>query len=243
MATPEKPQASSLPVFRVESVTSTIENNGKVYARLISLEDKERNLYKVRERTGIVVENYKDKPLECVLEIVKARFFDLEELKEKKLNPPGNAIQGTFAGWNTGYKFFPELVEIVDGETGSADDEDFDEDAYDILATELFAQWGISGFGLDVYRDKPMIKTEDGVFFLNEFIFEEFIDQWEESLLPNVKVCLVIDELLLHGIKPYEGKFEIKKTLEEIYDVKPYEKLIIGDWIEIDNVKKKWWQL
>jgi hypothetical protein len=227
MATPEKPLAYTLPVFRVESVTPTIEKEGKTYSRLVSLENKEREQFKIRERTGIAVENYQDKPLECVLEIVKARFYDLEALKEKKQNPPKNAIQGTFAGWNTGYKFFQELVEMVDGETGDADDEDFNEDAYDILATELFEKWGVYGFGLGVYRDKPMIKTENGVYFLNEFIFEELIDRWEESLLPDVKVCFVIEELLLHGIKLYSGKWERKKTLEEIYNVKDNEMLIV----------------
>jgi hypothetical protein len=234
MATPEKPQTYNLPVFQPETVTPTLEKAGKTYARLISFKDKERKIYKTRERSGLVVENYIAKPLECVLEIVKARFFDIEELKEKKQKPPIDAIQGTFSGWNTGYKFFSELVTMVDGETGGSDDEDFDEDAYDVLATTLFEKWGVSGFGLDVYRDKPMLKTENGVFFLNEFIFEEAIDKWEESLLPNVSVSFVIEEMLLHGIKPYEGEWKVKKTLEEEYDVKPYEKLIIGRWRIID---------
>jgi len=235
MASPEKPLAHAFPLFQPENLISSLEKAGKIYARLFSLKDRERRICQARERSGIEVEKYNGKPLQCVAEIVKARFYDLEELEEKKKNPSKDAIYGTYAGWNTGYKFFPELVEMVDGETGSADDEDFNEDAYDVLATQLFEKWGVSGFGLDVYCDKPMLQTENGTFFLNEFIFEELIDEWEESPLPNVKVCFIIDELLIHAIKPFTGEWTVRKTMEEEYNLKSNERLIVGRWVEVDK--------
>jgi len=228
MSKPEKPTAFQLPAFLIKEVNPTLEKDGKIYARLITVQSKQSNTFAMRERNSLKVENYLNKPLECVVEIVKAHFFDFKE-KEGKNNLPPNSIKGTFMGWETGYKFFQELVTMVDGETGDSDDEDFNEDEYDELATKLFSEWGVSGFGLDVYRDKPMIKTEDmGTFFLNEFIFEELIDRWEESIEPFVPVCFTIEELLLHGIKPYEGKWEPKANNRQEIVLKENEMIIRG---------------
>lgn len=231
MAKPEKPLAYNLPLFLVSSVTPVLEKEGKIYARLITAQDRDEKVFTIRERTGIEVEKYTEKPLECVVEIIKARFFDL---KDDKIKPPTEAIHGTFVGWETGYKFFQELVSMVDGETGDADDEDFNEDEYDMLATELFTKWGIYGFGLDVYRDKPMLKTEQGVYFLNEFIFEELIDKWEESFIPNIPVCFIIDELLLHGIKIFEGEWKQDKSKQQEITAGHNEMIIRGGWQILD---------
>ena len=240
MAKPQLPIAENFPILQPTEVTFSFEGNGKIYARLTTATDQNGLAYSIRERSGLEVEKYQEKPIECVSEIVKARFFKIEELKENKQKPPADAIQGTFIGWNTGYKFFQELVSMVDGETGDADDDDFDEDEYDVLATELFAKWGISGFGLDVYRDKPMIKTENGVFFLNEFIFEEQIDEWEESMLPNVPVCFEIEELLLHGFKIFEGEWKKKEEKKEIV-AKPHEQIIVGRPRTLER-GRKWYE-
>ncbi|MDR2916368.1 MAG: hypothetical protein LBV74_16330 [Tannerella sp.] len=226
MATPEKPLPYPLAVLAVESCTPTVEHEGKIYARLIQAKDINNQSFTIRERTGIEAENYIGKQLECVLEIVKATFYDPEDEKNKKI--PAGAIKGEFVGSETGYKFFPELVTMVDGETGNADDDDFNEDEYDTLATKLFAEWGVYGFGLDVYQDKPMIKTEDGVFFLNEYIFEEWIDKWEEASTIKKPVCFVVEELLLHGIKPHTGEWKPKHEVKEEEPLKPYEMLIVG---------------
>ena len=224
MAKPKKPQPYILPAFKIEKVTPALEKKGHVYARLISAKNKLKEKFVLRERTGIEVEKYMDKPLECLAEIVKAQFIDP---KTPKKDLPSDVVKGTFIGWDTGYKFFQELVSMVDGETGDAADEDYDEDEYDTLATELFSKWGIYGFGLDVYRDKPMIETDNGVFLLNEFIFEEQIDEWEQSLMPGMAVCFVIEELLLHGIKIYEGDWKISGAATEI-KANHNEKIVVG---------------
>jgi len=231
MAEPQKPQAYNLPVFQVDTVKNLLQKEDKVYVRLITVRNREKEMFTIRERTGIEVEKYAEKPLECVVEIVKARFFDL---KDDKIKPPVEMIYGSFVGWDTGYKFFQELVDMVDGDTGSADDEDFNEDEYDALATELFAKWGICGFGLDVYQDKPMIKTDQGVFYLNEFLFKELINKWEESFVPNIQVCFVIEELLLHGIKIFEGKWEEGNDKGKEIKAGPNEMIIRGGWSVLD---------
>lgn len=232
MAAPQKPAVLQLPIFKIQDVKIVLEKNDKIYVRLFHATDKNKQKFTMRERTGLEVEKFIDnKPLECVVEIVKAQFFDLND-KENK--PPVDTLKGTFVGWETGYKFFQELVSMVDGETGDADDEDFNEDEYDALATELFEKWGECGFGQDVYRDKPMIKTDIGTFFLNEYIFEDLIDKWEESFLPNVPVCFKIEELLLHGIKIYEGEWKTKKTIEENFVIGPNDMLIRGPLQIID---------
>lgn len=209
MAKPEKPLAYSLPVLEIESCVPSVEHEDKIYARSIRAKDIDNKSYTIHERIGIEVEQYIGKPLECVLEIVKARFFDLENKNNK---PPEDAVKGTFIGIETGYKFIPELVAIVDGET---EDDGFDSDEYEVLELKLFSEWGVYGFGLDVDCDKPMLKTENGVFLLNEFIFEEWIDKWMASESIEKPVCFIIEELLLHGIKPYNGKWEKKKKISQ----------------------------
>lgn len=231
MAKPQKPIAYKLPPFQIEKVVPVLEKEGKTYARLITAYDRDEKQYTIRERTGIEVEKYTDKPLECVVEIIKARFFDLQD---DTIKPPAGAGHGTFIGWETGYKFFPELVSMMDGETGDADDDDFNEDEYDLLAIKLFSQWGVYGFGLDVYRDKPMIKTEQGVFFLNEFLFKEFIEKWEENAVPDTPLCFIIDELLLHGIKVFDGEWKQDKSRKEEITAGHNEMIIRGGWQILD---------
>lgn len=212
MAKPQKPQPEALPVLEIESVTPSLERESKIYARIIVGKDIDGDRFVIRERTGIEAELYVGKPLECVLEIVKATFYDPTD-EEVKVSD--EAAYGEFIGIETGYKFFPELVAMVDGETGSADDDDFNEDEYDALATKLFAEWGVYGFGLDVYRDKPMIRTDGGIILLNEYIFEEWVDRWMESESPKKPVRFITEEYLLHGIKPYEGKWERKVRMSK----------------------------
>jgi len=234
MAKFQKPQSYILPSFKINNVDPTLEKEGKVYARIIYGVDKNNYSVIMRERTGIEVEKYTEKPLECVVEIIKAQFFEVDPDKKNKI--PHDAISATFIGWDTGYKFFSQLVSMVDGETGDPEiDEDFDEDEYDALASRLFSEWGIHGFGVDVYQNKPMIKTDLGVFFLNEYLFEEQIDKWEQSVTPNVPVCLVVEELLLHGIKEYKGKWESEdeNNKKEITTGRN-EMLIHGGWSVLD---------
>ena len=227
MAKPQKPLPYDLPSFKINKVETSLEKDGKIYGRMIYGVDKNNCSVVIRERTGLDIEKYTEKPIECVVEIVKAQIIDIDPEEKKKLPP--NAIEATFMGWDTGYKFFPALVSMVDGETGDPElDEDFDEDEYDVLATKLFSEWGIYGFGLDVYRDKPMLKTENGVFFLNEYIFEEFIDKWEESPLPFVEVGIIIEEALLHGINPLKEDWSFNKKVKEEEPLKHYEKRIVG---------------
>lgn len=224
MARPQKPQPEALPVLEIVSCVPALEYDGKTYARLVSGKDIDGDSFTIRERTGIEVEQYVGKPLECVLEIMKATFYDP---RDEETKVPDRAAYGDFIGIETGYKFFPELVEMVDGETGSAEDDDFNEDEYDILATKLFAEWGVCGFGLDVYRDKPMIRTEGGTFLLNEYIFEEWVDKWLESESPKKPVRFIAEEFLLHGIKPYDGKWERKVKVSR-YGFVPEEGKMYG---------------
>ena len=46
-------------------------------------------------------------------------------------------------------------------------------------ATEIFSNWGRNGLGIGVYQDKPMLATEFGIVLLNEYQFEEEMDEWE----------------------------------------------------------------
>lgn len=217
MAKPEQPTAYPFPVLEIDSFNSTLTQEDKIYARSIKARDINNQMFFLRERSGIEIEAYIGKPLDCVLEITKATFYDAESK-----DIPDNAFQGIYMGSISGYKFFPDLVALEDGETGEADEDLFDDEEADILATKQFSEWGVYGFGLGVYQDKPIIKTEQAAFFLNEYIFEEIIEKWEEKVDPEVSVCFTVEEFLLHGIKPYEGKWE-KKEKKSKYGFEPKE--------------------
>jgi hypothetical protein len=216
----------TLPIFQIESLTPTLEKDGAIYAYLITVKDKSGAQFEFRERRGLPMRDYIGKPVECILEITKADFID-KNTDAKKL--PKNIFKGKYAWSHSGYKFIPELVEMIEGHQDEEDYE-YDEDEYDVLAEKLFKEWGVAGMGLDVYQDKPMVETEEGVFLFNEYQNEEEIEEWQL----NDPVYFRPKEILLRGIKPYEGEWKVKKTLEEEYDVKPYEKLIIGRWRIID---------
>jgi len=229
MARIEKPKPLVLPSFKIKEIVPTLEKNGRVYSQSILGCDRDGRVFKMKERRGLPLEDFKNIPLECVVEITKARFFD-ESNEEKRAN---ECLKAVFIGWETGYKFFSELVSMIEGETGDPDqDEDFDEDKYMELSDHLFSNWGIAGFGLEPNRDKPMIKTQNGTFFLNEFIFEDYIDKWEQNILPDVPFYIIIDELLLHGIKESEKRWDAKNKKE--ITAGPNEMLIHGGWSVLD---------
>lgn len=232
MTKPNNPQPYLLPSFKIKEVSTLLEREGKIYAQLIHAVDKRNHQFTMRERKGLPIKDFINIPVECVAEITKAQFFNPETEK----SVPKGGLKAIFMGWDTGYKFFSELVSMIEGETGDPDeDEDFDEDEYMELSANLFLNWGVTGFGLASNRDKPMLKTEDGTFFLNEFIFEKHIDKWEDSPLPFVKVGIVIEELLLHGIKPIEGEWKSREKTDEYDSLKDYEGIIVGRPKEIDG--------
>jgi hypothetical protein len=215
----EQVKTFALPVFQIHSVISTLEKDGIAYAHLITAKDKENREYTFRERRGLPVQDFIGKPVECVLEIIEAKFLD-KETDKKKL--PDDIFKGKYVWSQSAYKFIPELVEMIEGHQDEENYE-YDEDEYDRIAGDYFDKWGVSGLGLEVYQDKPMVETENGVFLFNEYRNEKAIEEWQL----NDPVYFRPKELLLRGFKPYSGKWERKKTLEEIYNVKDNEMLIV----------------
>lgn len=190
------------PVFEIVSVVSTLEKGGVAYAHLITAKDESGMEYTFRERRGLPIEDYVGKPVECVLEVLKAEFFTHEN---DSWRTQKDVLDGKYLWSHSGYKFIPELVEMIEGHLDE-EDYNYDEDEYDRIAGGYFEKWGVSGLGLDVYQDKPMVETDAGVFLFNEYRNEEEIQEWQL----NVPIHFRPREVLLRGFKPYEGKWERK---------------------------------
>lgn len=220
MAKP-KLEVYPLPIFIIKDAIPTLEKDGQVFAHNVSVETEKRQAFKLIERQGLPIEKYVGKTAELVLEVLDADFFEIETKDDaKKL--PKDVLKGTYIWSNTGYKFIYELLDMIEGHSDDPD-YDYNEDEYDELATRLFADWGNHGLGLDVYQDKPMLKTEEGIFLLNEFRNEEIIEDWElgDTIYFRPK------QILLRGLN-VTTKPDWRKNVKEELIAKPNELLIRG---------------
>lgn len=223
----KKIKSYNLPVLLITNVISTLEKDGVSYAHLINAENEKGEKYKFRERRGLPLEQYIGKTVECVLEIIEAEFHYPESKEEiKKL--PGDILHGTYLWSESGYKFIPELVEMIEGDPDD-EDHDYDEDEYDRIAADYFNNWGVSGLGLGIYQNKPMLQTENGIYLLNEYQNEDDIEEWEYEQ----KIYFRPKTFLLRGIKPVEVKEWGNHKHAEI-TAGHNEMLIRGGWSVLD---------
>ncbi|MWP49542.1 MULTISPECIES: hypothetical protein [unclassified Gilliamella] len=195
----ESPLFNAL-ALTIKQVTPTLEKDEKIYAhQIVAVSDAGRR-FTLKERRGLPMQKYVGQKLQCIIEILDAQFFFPANKKEIDALP-ATTLKGIYQWKETGYKFIPELIRMVEGALDD-EDHDYDEDEYEEKAPEYFANWGEFGLGLDIYQTKPMIKMGNGVCLLNEYCQEELIDEWEYGQ----ELYFMPKTLLLRGI--HTGKLK-----------------------------------
>ncbi|WP_128330637.1 hypothetical protein [Apibacter sp. HY039] len=185
----------TLPIFTIKEVIPSLEKKNQVFAHVIKAESESGKIYTFIERRSMPLDKYIGRKVECVIEILDTVFYYPETEKEIK-ELPQDTIKGTYQWMETGYKFIPELVKIIEGDPED-ENHDYDETEYDAEAGSYFDSWGEFGLGLEIYQTKPMIETVDGVYLLNEYREVEIIDEW----IRNQTIYFKPIKMLLRGIK------------------------------------------
>ena len=198
-----------LPAITINSCKPSLEKNGKVYAQVLEVgwESYGKNhTFLARERRGLSVDNFTNNT-EALFQLIQGDIMLLKDENGKSVKLPKDYIQATFLSIQETYLFFPVMVEFVNFQEGF----DFDEEVYDWLVTKIFEDYGEKGFGVDPYSSFYMVQTDNGVFLINEFIFEQKV----EEILPNTPIGLKIEETLLLSINAYRPIDEHKPLTTE----------------------------
>ena len=195
-----------LPVVVIEKTIPLLERDNIVYATEIHaklLNGKKIIFY---ENTGLNLDGYIGEKMECVLEITEGNLF----------YPPYSENVSTYLPceyiWpELGFIFFPDLKKIRE-EMENADIklEDELEDIYEKKAIEVYNSFGLKGFGFDIYSYYSMIMIYDCIFYLNEYEFEQDIDDLEVE----DEFYIDVFEIYLRGVRPYIPPEDIEEEVE-----------------------------
>ncbi len=174
---------------------------------------KHLNIY---DNKCLELNDYLEKEMDCVLEITRGKIW----YPYQKDKMPDSVIKAKYLWNNASHVFFPELMIMLEDPDESNSDED-NEEAFENAAEDIFSNWGLNGLGMEVFESKPMIQTDIGIFFINEYEFEEDIDVWElyeefyveikEAYLRGINICIPEED---KGGEKIEKGTELADTLE-----------------------------
>ena len=192
-----------LPVLLIESFAPTLSYDGKIYAS--ELIGKFNNIPLVLYETkGLDYSELIGIEVECVIEITRGIIYSPNE------DISSSCTSFDFIWEHTPTLFFPELLKMVEGEDSVGFKSKRKEEDFEKAAEKALKDWGLDGFGLEYTRRKPMLKSENGIFLINEFEFENEIDFWDLG----TKVFIEIHEAYLRGIRPYIPPEDIEEEVE-----------------------------
>jgi len=184
-----------LPVVVIEKIIPLLKRDDVTYATEIHGELLNGKKIFFYENTGLNLEEYIGKEMECVLEITEGNLFYPPISEDVSTYFPCEYI------WSElGFIFFPELKKIREEmEDADINQEKELEDLYEKTSVEIYANFGLKGFGFDTYSYHTMLLIYDCIFYLNEYEFEQDIDDFEVE----DKFHIDIYEIYLRGIRPY----------------------------------------
>ncbi|QEC56817.1 hypothetical protein [Flavisolibacter ginsenosidimutans] len=186
------------PILKINEVTPLLSTAEGTFAHSIKATTELGKVLKLYENKGINLGNYIDEKVECLLEITQGTF---EYRLAKNATLPSNIILFNYEWSIRPFEFFLELTEMNKDVGLNVEHENLKRKQFEDAANKLFQEWGLNGLGIGIYDSKPLFNSSDGFFLLNEYEFEEQI----ENLELNDEVCIKIEECLLRGIRPCEA--------------------------------------
>ncbi len=204
------------PIFTIAEVKPLLKKGEKVFAYEIIVADDKGKKFTIHDNKGTDLSNYIGVKAQFLLEITQGSF----EYKNDDGKVPEDTMAFSYQWLKRPYEFFPELEKLksIVRESSGAEEEKLRED-FETTAEKKFKEWGIGGLNIGVYDAKPLLKSEAGIFFLNEYEFEEELEYMEL----NEEVYIRIERLYLRGVNPL-AKGEEKVFHDKVEQVKEEEK-------------------
>jgi hypothetical protein len=160
-----------LPTLTVTEVKPLLQNE-RVISNSVNAITENGNILHFYENSGIALTDYVGQKLECLLEVVRGRFI----YSTNNIKSPKRCTCFTYQWLKRPYELFPELLDMKNRLPPEGSTEDEADAEFDKNASRFFQDWGLNGIHIGIYQAKPLITSEDGAFFLNEFQFEDDID-------------------------------------------------------------------
>lgn len=202
------------PVLTVKEVKPLLEKDGQVFASEIKGLLANGQEVRVYENRGLDLTGYTGRQMECLLEITQGRF----EYPDAENTVPGDATAFRYQWYKRATEYFPQLVKLQEDfiEAGPEREEAAGH-AFETAATDLFRTWGLNGLNIGIYQAKPVLHCGLGLFLLNEYVFEDEIEELEA----DAEVYIRMKELYLRGIRPFVTEEERQEMEEEIVVQEP----------------------
>jgi hypothetical protein len=205
----EKQPGFQFPILTVEEVKPLLQKDGQVFASEIKGRLASGQAVSVYENRGLDLTGCIGRQMECLLEITRGWF----EYPDQESTVSGGATAFRYQWYQRAAGYFPELVKLQEDfiEAGPQR-EDAAGQAFEKAATELFRNWGLNGLNIGIYQAKPVLHCSLGFFLLNEYVFEEEIEELEAG----EEIYIRMKELYLRGIRPFVPEGEMRQEEEEV---------------------------
>lgn len=184
------------PILTIQKIRPLLQKDERVFAYEIKSITEKSEMHTMYENKGLDLGKYIGKEMQCLLEITRGQFHYLNEFDKK----PSNISEFKYLWHKRLYEYFPDLVKISDDlDEAYSTEEDSIQEIFESTATRVFKDWGLNGLEMGIYQAKPLLSSPHGFYFLNEYEFEDEIEELEL----NEKVYIEIKEIYLRGIRPY----------------------------------------
>lgn len=191
------------PKIILKKVTPLLQKDDIIFASKIEAVMLDNLPIPICENKGLTLNEFIKQQLECIVEITKGSLG----YKKKSQKTPEGAIAFTYQWLKRPYEFFPELSKIYDdAQNSDLAEQDSKRASFETNASKFLKNWGLNGVSLGVYQTKPLLNSEYGIFLLNEYEFEEELDNLEL----NQEIYITIEELYLRGIRPLDEQSLLK---------------------------------
>jgi hypothetical protein len=183
------------PILTIQKVRPLLKKEEIVFSYSIVATTQSGKVINLYENAGLNLVDYVGQKMECLLEITRGEFKYPSNASIKL----DNCFIFKYQWQKRIYEYFPELRKISnDLDNANPAQQESLQALFDQTATNFFTAWGLNGLQLGIYQDKPLLSSPDGFFLLNEYEFENDIEELEL----DQEVHIRIDEAFLRGIRP-----------------------------------------